>query len=331
MKITRHEMLMEAAEPIAHAQETLGNKSMLMRKKIRGANGFVQVPYITGDTLRNRLRVAAAYGTLHAAGILDDPQLSEGAARLLFAGGMLTGKGDAGTVNLDRYRQLVALFPPLALFGGCTDNRAIAGQLEVSEGNLVCQEMRRWLPPWAADWLTANDPSALEDTRRSATEEVQRVRMDPLLSPANRNLLSSEARANVESRLLKSETAHTDGDGAAAADAKSTMLPRTHERIAQGAYFWFSVTARTYTPMEEDAFDFTLGVALQDFRVGGKGGTGHGLLRFVSGARLHFTHAPGKLESTDTDMMRTRGNAYQDFVASKREELASWLRSRVNS
>jgi hypothetical protein len=268
---------------------------------------------------------------LHAAGILDDPQLSEGAARLLFAGGMLTGRGDAGTVNMDRYRQLVALFPPLALFGGCNDNRAIAGQLEVSEGNLVCQEMRRWLPGWAESWLTEHEPGALEDTRRSVTEEVQRVRMDPLLSPANRNLLSDEARANVEGRLLKSETAHNDGDAAGAADSKSTMLPRTHERIAQGAYFWFSVTARTYSPLEEDAFDFTLGTALQDLRVGGKAGTGHGLLRFVSGARIHFTHAPGKLESTSDDVMRSRGNAYQDFVASKKEELTEWLRSKVNS
>jgi hypothetical protein len=331
MKITKHEMLLQAAEPIAHAQETLGNKSMLMRKKVRGTDGFVSVPYLTGDTLRNKLRCAAAYGTLHAAGILDDPQLSEGAARLLFAGGMLTGRGDAGTVNLDRYRQLVALFPPLALLGGCTDNRAIAGQLDVSEGNLVCKETRRYLPDWAADWLAAHEPTALDDTRRSVVEEVQRVRMDPLLSPGNRQLLSDEARANVESRMLRSETAHTDGDAASASDSKSSMLPRTHERIAQGAYFWFSVTARTYSAIEEDALDFTLGVALQELRIGGKAGTGHGLLRFVHGARIHFTHSPGKLESTDSEMMRTRGNAYQDYVVSKKEELSTWLRSKVNS
>lgn len=331
MKITKHEMLLRAAEPIAHSMGTIGNKSMLMRKKVRSDNGWVNVPYITGDTLRNKLRVAAAYGTLHAAGLLDNPQLSEGAARLLFAGGMLTGKGDASTVNMDRYRQLVALFPPLALFGGCTDNRAIAGQLEVSEGNLVCQDTRRWLPEWSLSWLTEHEPSALDDTRRSVTEEVMRVRMDPMLSPGNRNLLSDTARANVEARLLKSETAHTDGDAAAGSDAKSAMLPRTHERIAQGAYFWFSVTARTYSPLEEDALDFTLGVALQDLRVGGKTGTGHGLLRFVHGARIHFTHAPGKLESTSDDIMRARGNVYQSFVESKKEELTKWLQSKLNS
>lgn len=330
MQSTRYEMIVRCAEPLAHGQQTLGNQQIFMRKKVRLPGGQIaMLPYITGDTLRHQLRSAATYGTLHAAGMLDDPQLSEGALRLLFNGGSVTGKGNASVVNLDRYRELVALFPPLALLGGCTDNRPIQGQLNVDEGNLLCRELAHVTPPWVLEWAQQNNESV--DTCRSLIEEVQRVRMDATLIPAQQKLLNEPARLEVQKRLLKSEKAHEEGDSKAAGESKSGMMPRTHERLIQGALLWWGVEARTYSDLEFDAFNFTLACLLQNFRVGGKQGQGHGRLQFVAGARIAFEPSAGKLEQVGQDLAPKTGDLYKAHVALRKDELAAWLRSAVNS
>ncbi len=330
MEQTRYEMIVRAKDPIAHAQETIGNSSVLARKKVRlPGGGRAMIPYISGDTGRNRLRRAAAYGTLHEGGILDDPQLSEGALRLLFSGGSMTGKGDAAVINLDRYRELVALFPPLALFGGCTDNRPVPGQINFDEGNLICAEMAHALPPWVKQWLSDNNEQL--DSRRASVEEVERVRMDPTLRPDMVKLLSDGAKAKVNARLLKSEAAHEDGDAKAASESKSTMMPRTHERIIEGSLLWLGIEATTYGALEMDAFNFAIACLLNNFRVGGKQGSGHGRLEFVAGARIRFEPSAGKLESVGAELAPQTGALYRAHIAQRKEELASWLRQSINS
>lgn len=330
MQQSRYEMIVRAKDPICHAQETIGNQSIFMRKSVRLPGGArVSVPMITGDTIRHQLREAATYGTLHEAGILDDPQLSEGALRLLFNGGMVTGKGDAAVINLERYRELVALFPPLALLGGCADNRPIPGQLNVDEGNLVCAEMAHLMPPWVIDWAAANNERV--DTFRASVEEVQRVRMDATLQPEKVKLLSDGAKAAVNSRLLKSEKAHEEADAKAKAESKSGMMPRTHERLIQGSLLWIGIEARTYTDLEFDAFNFAVACLLSNFRVGGKLGTGHGRLEFIAGARIRFQPASGSLEMVGAELAPKVGDMYRAHVALRKEELAAWLRSQINS
>ncbi len=330
MQLTRFEMIVRAKDPVCHAQETIGNQSIFMRKSVRLPGGArAQVPMLSGDCIRHQLREAGAYGTLQEAGILDDPQLSEGALRLLFNGGMVTGKGDAAVINLERYRELVALFPPLALLGGCADNRPIQGQLNVDEGNLLCTEMLHLAPTWVVDW--ANENGEKIETCRASIEEVQRVRMDATLQPEKVKLLSDNAKANVNSRLLKSEKAHEDADSKAKSESKSAMMPRTHERIVQGSLLWIGIEARTYGDLEFDAFQFTVACLLNNFRVGGKLGTGHGRLEFVAGARIHFKPSAGTLERVGSELAPKVGDMYRAHVQLRKEELASWLRSAINS
>lgn len=330
METQRYEMIVRARDPIAHAQETLGNASIFCRKPVRQPGGGVaSVPYLSGDCIRHQLREAATYGTLHAAGMLDDPQLSEGALRLLFAGGMVTGRGDAAVLQIERYRELVALFPPLALFGGCTDNRPVPGQINVDEGNLICSEQAHNFPAWVRAWL-AEHGEAVEPCRASI-EETQRVRMDPTLFPDKQKLLSETAVMRVNAKALGSEGAHESGDAIEKGKTKSTMMPRTHERLIQGSLLWVGVEARTYSPLERDAFDFTVACLLNNFRVGGKLGTGHGRLEFVSGARIRFEPTAGSLENIGAELAPKTGDIYRAHVAARKEELAAWLRSPVNS
>jgi len=100
MELERYELIVRAQDPIVHSQESIGNESTLQRKKVVLRDGSIaSLPYITGNSIRNKFRRAGALGTLREAGILDDPQLSEGALRLLFNGGAVTGVGSAASLS----------------------------------------------------------------------------------------------------------------------------------------------------------------------------------------------------------------------------------------
>lgn len=330
MQQTRYEMIVRCQDAVSHSSGTIGNQSLFMRKGVRLPGGkYVQVPYLTGDAIRHQLRAAATWGTLHLAGLHTDPDLTEGAARLLFNGGSLTKKGSGTVINLDRYRQLVALFPPLALFGGNTDNRSLKGQVNVDEGNVLCTEMEHLTPPWVLEWLKEHGEEMT--SRRAVIEEVQRVRMDELQNPEVLQLLAPESRANVLARQLKAETAHEKGDSKEAREAKSGMMPRTHERLKQGTLLWLGIEARTYTDLEFDAFNFTIACLLNNFRFGGKIAQGHGRLTFVAGARCHFAPTAGTFEPVGTDLAPKVGELYKAHVEAKREDLRAWVTSAINS
>lgn len=330
MKSTRWEMILRADDPIAHSKGTIGNKSMIMTKDVIMPDGTKErVPYLTGDCLRHGLREAAAYATLHAAELLDDPQLDRGALRFLFNGGGITSKGDASTFRVDRYRELVALFPPLALFGGCTDARALPGQLDVMEGNLICSETLHLLPPWIGEWASGH----LKEIQPAweCIEEVQRVRMDPELSPEKVRLLNEAAQIEVHGKTAAMEKAREDGDMVAVSENKSSMLPRTHERFLQGSLFWWGVLGRTYTDLEFDAFNYVMAVYLSNMKVGAMARSGHGRMGVVEGRRIHLDPMKADVQNLDQSITAGIGTLYRAHVTARKDDLRSWLTSVVNS
>lgn len=248
MQTLRYEFVLIAEQPIAHHAETIGNEAILMREKIRQkGGGFADVPIGTGDTARHGLREAAAYALLDAAGMLDEPGLSEAALRLLFAGGMVTGKGDAGAISLDVYREMTELIPSLRLLGGCTNSRVIPGQLNVDPMVLICTETEYMLSKaaqWVLMWMTEH-AERLESCR-AHIDEVQRVRMDPLLVPEKRLLLSTDAQVSATKKLAASEAAHDANDSRGQEREKSGMMPRRHETLVRGSLLWWGFEARCY-------------------------------------------------------------------------------------
>ena len=330
MQTTQWQMILRALDPIAHAQGTIGNKSMIMTKKIGMPDGTIEeVPYLTGDCLRHGLRETSAYATLHAADMLDDPQLDRGALRFLFNGGTITGKGDSSTFKVDKYRELVALFPPLALFGGCTDARALPGQLDVWEGNLVCLETMHLLPTWVADWAKQN----LKETQPAweLVEEVQRVRMDPELLPEKVKLLTEADQIIVHNKAAAMEVARSNDDAIAIKENKSGMLPRIHERFLQGSLFCWGVTGRTYTDLELDAFSYIMACYLANMKVGAMARSGHGRLQVVEGRRIHQEPLGSNFDALDTQLTAGIGSLYRSHVAARKDDLKQWLTSAVNS
>lgn len=318
-----YEFILEALSPIAHHSETFGNAAIAMRGKTRMPDGsFQRVPILTGDTLRHQLREAAAYALLDAAGMIDDPSLTESGLRFLFNGGMIDGSQD-NAVKLDQYRELVELCPPAGLLGGCAQNRSIPGRLTVDAAELICEETAHRLPPWVLEHLR-EQKSALASARQHV-EEVQRVRMDATLDPAKCRLLS-DGGANVRTRLLGSEHASATDDAVMAEATKSSMMPRRFETLVTGSLFYWRLEAEVFTELERDAFNTMVGAFLQNARVGGKRGTGHGRVRVVTARQIGWRRPREAPDGLDAGTLAPKvGSLFFMHVAARKERVKSLL------
>lgn len=334
----RYEFILEAAQPLCHLAENIGNEGILMRESIRQAGGgFADVPIATGDTMRHGLREAAAYAYLDAAGLLSDPQLSEAALRLLFAGGMVTGKGDAGTISLDLYREMTEVIPSLRLFGGCTNSRVIPGQSAVDAALLICGESMRAIhrvcgtrdgKPWVGEWLT-REQERIEPARSHVAEE-QRVRMDPTLVPEKRLLLSTDAQVSLNARLTSGEKAHVESDALAADKEKSSMMPRRYEVVKRGSLFFWGFEANCYTPLDLDTLHVAAAAYLANMRVGGKRATGHGLMRPVAMMGVTMPELSRPADALATQFGPKVGDIFREHVAARAERIREVL-ARVDA
>lgn len=317
----RYEFLFEAESPIAHHSENMGNTSIAQRRKVRQPDGsFASVPIITADTMRHGLRESASLSFLDAAGLLGSEALSRAALRLLFNGGMVTGRGDAGQVSLDRYREMVELCPPLGLLGGCCDSRVIPGRMFVEDAQLVCKEQQTFTPQWVLDQVT------VLDTCRAHVEEQQRVRMDSLLDPAKRKLLTTSEQIAVTNQLTAGEEAHESNNAIARDEAKSTMMPRTFECVVQGSLFSWAVTCNCLSELDVDTLHVMLAAFLYRPVVGGKRATGHGKLRVVAARDVKVLRPSETSDVIDTQALGTRsGELFRTHVASRKEQIKRWL------
>lgn len=327
MEQRRYEFVLEAETPIAHHAETFGNIAVVMQRKVRQkGGGFANVPCITADTMRHAMREASSYALLDAAGMLGEgAELSEGALRLLFAGGMVTGRGDGSTIKLDQYRRLAQLVPPLRLLGGCCDNRVIPGTVQVDDASLICAEQERQIPEWVREW--AREAGEPLESCRSFIEEVQRVRMDPTLNPGKQTLLSEGARTLLTGRLEASEAAHAADDAIARDESKSSMMPRRFERLVQGSLFYWSVSAICYSELDVDTFHVMLGAMFRSLTVGGKRGTGHGRMRVVAGRQLQVLRPSDRADVVDaTALGAAAGKLFSAHVREHAAELREYLR-----
>lgn len=348
MQRLRYEFVLKAEQPISHAEGSYGNESCVMRESIRLPGGtFASVPVVSGDTMRHGMREAAAYASLDAAGLLNtEPWLSEEALRLLFNGGMITGRGDSGTISLDVYREMTELIPSLKVLGGCANNRAIQGTSEVDQALLICDETGDIIgrqAPWVMSWLAENNERI--SPSRGHIESVQRVRMDSALIPEKRALLSPEAQMRVNAKMLASETAHDDDDALDREKNKSGMLPRRHETVKRGSLFFWGADFRVYNDLDLDTVLVMLGVFLSRAKVGGKKATWHGLLRplvgnAVRGPELvirssapHVSALPSGLIDMDevaaTEAApgeRRVGDLFREHVAARKDRLRELLR-----
>lgn len=319
-----YRIVLQAVTPVAHSEGTIGNQSFAMTTDVRQPDGsFRRVPIVTGDTMRHHLRTASTYALLDAAGMLGNSVLTEEALRLLFAGGMLTGSA-GGAVKLDAYRELCELIPPLAIFGGCAQNRCVPGRMRVGEALLICDETRHTMPDEVLAWLDATGGETA--SARKHLEVAQRVRMDPTLDPGKRLLLTEGEQVRINERLRLSEKAGEEGDHAEKDAAKSSMLPRTHERVKAGSLFYWTVAATLLSELDVDTFNVCVASMLANCHVGGKQGTGHGHLRALWGNRVALARPSHAHEAMDLTALAPRvGQVFRRHVADRADRVREFL------
>lgn len=274
------QIVFEAVTAIAHHAGVEGNHSVQMTSKQRLADGtFGKLPCITADTLRHMLRHVSSKYLVESCGLTG--KLSVEAMRLLFQGGMLTGKGDGSKIKLDTFRELERTVPTLSLLGGCVHGMMIPGRLQVEEGMLICKESLHKIPSWMVEYLTQEKKYEIP-SYRAQTDELQRVRMDVTMVPEVAHLLSEAGRKQITGRVEARNEAHDSGDAVAAAAAKSTMLPRTFDVVCAGACFSWELRGIFHNDLEEAAFYSTIALLLtSDLAIGGKKGTGHGRIKLL--------------------------------------------------
>ncbi len=323
MEIKEYQFLLEAEQPIAHHSENIGNESIVMRRKVRQPDGtFSMVPIITADTMRHGLREAAAYAFLDAAGFSTHSvgSLSRAALRLLFNGGMVSGRGDASAISLDRYTEMCTLCPPLGLLGGCADSRVIPGRMQVEDARLVCKEFETFTPGWIRESVDVTD------TCRAHIDTVQRVRMDSLLDPSKRKLLTESEQVAAAKMLGDGERAHNDDDAIAKQDGKSSMMPRTMEVVVQGSLFSWSVTCNCLSELDVATLHTMLSAFLYRPVVGGKKATGHGKMRVIAARDLKIMTPAESMSVVDTtELARSSADLFREHVARHKDQISAWL------
>ena len=273
------QFVLEAETPISHAEGVEGNHSLhAMRKQRQPDGSYLSVPIISADTMRHGLRETAAILCLDAAGLLTQEggaKLSESALRLLFSGGMLTGRGDAGTIKLDRWREICEVLPVVSLMGGCVDAMMIPGKVQCSDAKLICAETAH--ATWS--WAIANQTWAPWSEQM---EHCQRVRFDVTRDKHKQFLLSETAQADVHRRLLAKESAHEKADHAAEPEDRGRPMPHSYVAIAAGARLSWEITGANLSDLERSVLLSSLALMFETWRFGGKRGTGHGKLRALS-------------------------------------------------
>lgn len=326
LRQVRYDFVLEAETPIAHHAESIGNEAIAMRRKVRQFGGWASPGVITADTMRHGVREAGAYALLDALGALESPALTEAATRLLFAGGAMGDKSDKGTVKLDEWRQLCEMVPSMAMLGGCTQSQINPGRVNVEDATLICAETRKFVPPHAVEF--AESVYGDLEMARAHIEEVQRVRMDPMLSPEKRLLLSGGEQVKILARMTASEKASEEKDGAEAERAKSSMMPRRFERLAQGSLFFWRITANCYGPLDVDVLHVMVAAFLANARVGGKRGTGHGSIRALKGWGIELARPRDAMASADPAALApSMGKLFRAHVEERKGRIVDFLAS----
>lgn len=306
------EILFRNTSPVAHHSGTEGNLSILMRQEAILPDGSIaSIPYITGDSLRHGLREGAADVMLEAIG---DPPLPESAIRLLYSGGIITGKGRV--IKLDEFRDLSMLLPMLPVFGGCCDNRTVPGRLRVDDALPVCLETAHRVPEWVRDQATLSADDLVE--------KKTRFRMDPSNSPRRRAQMSDVDREAAEERLSRSERASAEGDAAAREETKSTMMPRSYEAIKPGALFSWAVHLDVVVEADLQCLGSAIAAWATQGRVGGKQGTGCGRVEVVEAKSIELGTIRRQVEEWSIPGEEELGR-YLDHLAEKSDDIAAAL------
>jgi hypothetical protein len=137
-----YQSVMTLISPVAHTEVSLGTDAKFRRLRFLVDGRPIDIPVISGNSIRGLLRRAAARTVLEVLGVTREA-LNVDAFDLLFAGGALE-KGAGIAYPIDELRQARNALPPLATFGGSTHGHILAGQVDVDMAIPIARETELW-------------------------------------------------------------------------------------------------------------------------------------------------------------------------------------------
>lgn len=252
--------------PMSHIGESIGPDSYLSQDIIIGPDGKpVECFVYSGNAFRGQLRdMAAIYMTEKLGGLTYNPAVFY----LLFSGGSLGGEQ---SVDIDQARMYRRNVPMLSVFGGGVGNQILTGKIKVGAMYPLVAECQRVLP----EHLRQEDAPSW----RQWTFEKSFTRMDDAKNENLRKHLVDSAQAALSGAEQKLLTGDTPGEEKKKKEKDAPQQMRyTVEMLAAGAVLYQRIDLCDVSDLELGAFVSALVEFSKHPYIGGKSGTGHGLV-----------------------------------------------------
>lgn len=177
-----------ALSPIFHGGDEKTGSTPVLRTLMMYVDGVgeVPIPYISGNSIRGKLRRLIMKDFLDMLGYeITNAKLYH----VLFSGGVLESTEDSGggVVDLALRKRVRDLMPPVAVFGCAIGNQMIQGNLIVEHMWPICEEYKPYLPVEYQQDQRANLPIRVftdqsfitrrDELRETRDEDEQAIQM----------------------------------------------------------------------------------------------------------------------------------------------------------
>lgn len=289
------EGLVRSKTQIAHnGGEINGNVAAFRRFKVVQPSGkVVEIPHVSGNSIRGKLRDVAAKQMLDLLGDENEPlKVDLKVFQLLFSGGSLGAGNNAD--DIEKYKQMRENLVHVSLFGGAWGNAILSGKMKVNPLIPIAKETAHVIPQ---RWIGGGELPSI----------FTYLQLEMFTRKENSN------DAEFQPYIQRDED-----------EASSTSQMIYHvETISAGTPFYWKVVLEDVTPEE---FDFFLSV-IQRFKnipvVGGKSATGFGQIEFEDVSWRDVTKEGDVL----TDVTETTESLYVNFVKNNKNGIKDYLKT----
>lgn len=288
------EGLVRSKTQIAHnGGEINGNVAAFRRFKVVQPSGkVVEIPHVSGNSVRGKLRDVAAKQMLDLLGDENAPlKVDLKVFQLLFSGGSLGAGNNAD--DIEKYKQMRENLVHVSLFGGAWGNAILSGKMKVNPLIPIAKETAHVIPE---KWRGEKDLPSI----------FTYLQLEMFTRKENSN------DAEFQPYIQRGEDAPF---------ATSQMIYHV-ETISAGTPFYWKVVLEDVTHEE---FDFFLSV-IQRFKnipvVGGKSATGFGQIEFEDVSWRDVTKDGDVL----TDVTETTESLYVNFVKNNKNGIKAYLK-----
>lgn len=301
MKTLILEGTVHARTQISHnGGEINGNIAMFRRMGIIQPNGeSVEVPYISGNSMRGKLRDISAKTMLDM--LSEESEMPHRVTlpvfQFLFSGGTLTAGNKDG--DIDAFKNIKENLPHASLFGGAWGNAILQGKMKVNCLLPIGKETAHIIP----EKFLPEDTDTLPSVHTYLQLEMFTRRENSKDAPLEKYIEPTLAGT------IESET--------------SQMIYHV-ETLQAGTPFYMKIVLEDVTDLEFGAFISALGNFNTLAVVGGKGAVGMGQIDMHS---LEWTEVSKTGNQVNIDRNLSTANVYERFISENKDTCKKALQS----